>query len=165
MLPTTAEIELKILDPRVREFQDAETADNSWPLPAYESKLAAGVDLRAMIKEDSITLKPHETYLMPTGIAVFIGNPNICATVLPRSGLGFKSGIVLGNLVGLVDADYQGPLMVPLWNRSDKEVTIKVGERIAQMVFVPIVKANFKVVSEFTAPTARGTAGFGSTGS
>lgn len=148
------QVELKILDERLK--------DGTFPLPQYESSMAAGVDLRAMISEDKI-LNPQETFLMPTGIAVYMKDPNLCATVLPRSGLGFKHGIVLGNLTGLIDADYQGPLMVPLWNRSNEPFTIKPGDRIAQMVFVPIVRASFTVVDEFEA-SERGTGGFGSTG-
>lgn len=147
-------VQMKILDPR---FQDG-----SFPLPQYATDLAAGIDLRAMLDQD-VTLAPQQTMLIPTGIAIFMQNPYLCATVLPRSGLGFKHGIVLGNLTGLIDADYQGQLMVPIWNRSQESFTIKVGERIAQMVFVPIVRAKFEVVDDFTA-TSRGTQGFGSTG-
>lgn len=149
-----AEIELKVLDERFK--------DGTFPLPQYESKMAAAVDLRAMFDKDTI-VKPNGTILVPTGIAIYIKNPYLCATVLPRSGLGFKSGIVLGNLTGLIDADYQGELMVPLWNRSNESFTIKVGDRIAQMMFLPIVRATFKQVEEFD-KTARGEEGFGSTG-
>lgn len=147
-------IEMKILDPRY--------SDGTFPLPQYGTPDSAGVDLRAMLSED-LYLEPQQTTLIPTGIAVYIKNPYLCATILPRSGLGFKHGIVLGNLTGLIDADYQGQLMVPLWNRSDSGYTIKVGERIAQMVFVPIIRANFTVVENFTA-SERGEHGFGSTG-
>ncbi len=147
-------IEMKILDERLQ--------DGTFPLPEYATDKAAGMDLRAMTETD-IVLGPKETFLMPTGIALYIKNPYLCATVLPRSGLGFKHGIVLGNLTGLIDADYQGPLMVPLWNRSEESFTIHVGERIAQLVFVPIVRAQLKIVDEFDA-TTRGVQGFGSTG-
>ena len=147
-------VQMKILDPRLK--------DGTFPLPQYATDLAAGIDLRAMLDHD-VTLAPQQTMLIPTGIAIFMQNPYLCATVLPRSGLGFKHGIVLGNLTGLIDADYQGQLMVPIWNRSQESFTIKVGERIAQMVFVPIVRAKFEVVDDFTS-TSRGTQGFGSTG-
>ncbi|MCK0513297.1 dUTP diphosphatase [Anaerobiospirillum sp. NML120448] len=148
------EIELKVLDERFKQ--------GLFPLPQYESDMAAAVDLRAMFEQDTI-VAPNSTILVPTGIAIYIKNPYLCATVLPRSGLGFKHGIVLGNLTGLIDADYQGQLMVPLWNRSDEPFTIHVGDRIAQMMFLPIVRATFKQVEEFEL-TNRGTLGFGSTG-
>lgn len=147
-------VQLKILDPRLK--------DGSFPLPEYATAMSAGVDLRAMLEHD-VLLEPQQTLLVPTGIALFLQDPHLCATVLPRSGLGFNHGIVLGNLTGLIDADYQGPLMVPIWNRSQESYLIRVGERIAQMVFVPIVRAKFEVVEEFQA-TARGNKGFGSTG-
>ena len=131
-------------------------------MPQYESDMAAAVDLRAMFEQDTV-VAPNSTILVPTGIAIYIKNPYLCATVLPRSGLGFKHGIVLGNLTGLIDADYQGQLMVPLWNRSGEPFTIHVGDRIAQMMFLPIVRATFKQVEEFEL-TNRGTLGFGSTG-
>lgn len=148
------EIELKVLDERFKQ--------GIFPLPQYESDMAAAVDLRAMFEQDTV-VAPNSTILVPTGIAIYIKNPYLCATVLPRSGLGFKHGIVLGNLTGLIDADYQGQLMVPLWNRSDEPFTIHVGDRIAQMMFLPIVRATFKQVEEFEL-TNRGTLGFGSTG-
>lgn len=148
------EIELKVLDERFKQ--------GLFPLPQYESDLAAAVDLRAMFEQDTV-VAPNSTILVPTGIAIYIKNPYLCATVLPRSGLGFKHGIVLGNLTGLIDADYQGQLMVPLWNRSGEPFTIHVGDRIAQMMFLPIVRATFKQVEEFEL-TNRGTLGFGSTG-
>lgn len=148
------EIELKVLDERFKQ--------GLFPLPQYESDMAAAVDLRAMFEQDTL-VAPNSTILVPTGIAIYIKNPYLCATVLPRSGLGFKHGIVLGNLTGLIDADYQGQLMVPLWNRSDEPFTIHVGDRIAQMMFLPIVRATFKQVEEFEL-TNRGTLGFGSTG-
>lgn len=148
------EIELKVLDERFKQ--------GLFPLPQYESDMAAAVDLRAMFEQDTV-VAPNSTILVPTGIAIYIKNPYLCATVLPRSGLGFKHGIVLGNLTGLIDADYQGQLMVPLWNRSYEPFTIHVGDRIAQMMFLPIVRATFKQVEEFEL-TNRGTLGFGSTG-
>lgn len=148
------EIELKVLDERFKQ--------GLFPLPQYESDMAAAVDLRAMFEQDTV-VAPNSTILVPTGIAIYIKNPYLCATVLPRSGLGFKHGIVLGNLTGLIDADYQGQLMVPLWNRSGEPFTIHVGDRIAQMMFLPIVRATFKQVEEFE-HTNRGTLGFGSTG-
>ena len=149
----TQPIEIKVLDERLRQSE--------FGLPRYESAMAAGVDLRAMLQEDTV-LAPQGTLLVPTGIALNMGNSNLCATVLPRSGLGFKNGIVLGNLTGLIDADYQGELMVPIWNRSSEPFTITVGMRIAQMVFLPIIRVAFTEVESFT-PTVRGTAGFGST--
>lgn len=149
-----SEIELKVLDERLKQ--------GLFPLPQYESDMAAAVDLRAMFDKDTI-VEANSTILVPTGIAIYIKNPYLCATVLPRSGLGFKHGIVLGNLTGLIDADYQGQLMVPLWNRSGEAFEIKVGDRIAQMMFLPVVRAKFKQVSEFEL-TKRGASGFGSTG-
>jgi dUTP pyrophosphatase len=146
-------IEMKVLDPRLGvEF----------PLPAPATAASAGVDLRAMI-DAPLTLEPGASTLIPSGIAIHIGDPGLCAMVLPRSGLGHKHGIVLGNLVGLIDADYQGPLMISCWNRSDAAFTIAPGERIAQLVIVPVVRARFEVVTEF-APSARGEGGFGSSG-
>ncbi|MBA8887739.1 dUTP pyrophosphatase [Dokdonella fugitiva] len=146
-------IELKVLDARLgREF----------PLPAPATAASAGVDLRAMV-DAPLVLEPGASVLIPSGIAVHIGDPALCALVLPRSGLGHKHGIVLGNLVGLIDADYQGPLMISCWNRSDAAFTIAPGERIAQLVIVPIVRAVFRVVDEF-APSERGEGGFGSSG-
>lgn len=150
--PLSPEIELMVIDPRY---------ESDFALPQYESELAAGIDLRAMFDYD-VVLEPNQTMLVPTGIALNMGRSGMCATVLPRSGLGFRQGIVLGNLVGLIDADYQGELMVPLWNRSDAPFTITVGMRIAQLVFLPIIRPHFKRVTKFT-PTQRGTKGFGST--
>ncbi len=139
------QVQVKILDPRVgKEF----------PLPRYESADAAGLDLRACINE-TLTVQPGETHLLPTGISVFIGDPHIAAVILPRSGLGHKHGLVLGNLVGLLDADYQGPLMVSCWNRGNAAYTINPGDRVAQLVFLPIVRAQFEIVDAFTA-TDRG---------
>lgn len=152
-VPANTDIQLKILDPRIgKEF----------PLPRYETKDAAGLDLRACLNEE-LQLKPGETTLLPTGISIYIANENMAAVILPRSGLGHKHGIVLGNIVGLIDADYQGPLMVSCWNRGDKTYTINPGDRIAQLVFLPIVRANFAIVNEF-AETSRGTGGFGHSG-
>ncbi len=146
-------VKLKIIDPRIgREF----------PLPEYATAESAGLDLRACM-DKAITLLPGETHLIPTGIAIHIDNPNIAATILPRSGLGHKHGIVLGNLVGLIDADYQGPLMVSCWNRGQKAYTIEPGERMAQLVFVPIIRAHFQIVKEFQ-ETERADGGFGSSG-
>jgi dUTP pyrophosphatase len=149
------DIELKILDNRIGP-------DSIYPLPKYETEGSAGLDLYAMINED-ITLNPGETKLIPTGISIYIKDPNICATILPRSGMGHKHGIVLGNLIGLIDSDYQGPLMVSAWNRSSQAFTIEVGMRIAQLVFLPIVHAQFKIVDDFN-KSSRGEGGFGSTG-
>ncbi len=147
------DIELKILDPRLgRDF----------PLPDYATAQSAGMDLRAML-DAPVTLQPGDTVLAPTGIAIHIGDPALCATILPRSGLGHKHGLVLGNLVGLIDADYQGPLMVSCWNRGSAAFTIAPGDRIAQLVFMPVVRAVFRIVEEFEAST-RGAGGFGHTG-
>lgn len=146
-------IKLKVLDPRVgRDF----------PLPAYATDGAAGMDLRACVDEP-VTLAPGDTTLVPTGIAIHIGDPGLAAVLLPRSGLGHKHGIVLGNLTGLIDSDYQGQLMVSVWNRGRESFTIEPGERIAQMVIVPVVQARFEVVDGFDA-TARADGGFGSSG-
>ncbi|WP_086964212.1 dUTP diphosphatase [Oceanisphaera avium] len=146
-------IELKILDSRVgAEF----------PLPQYATPGSAGLDLRACL-DAPLTLAPGETQLLPTGMAIHIKDPALCATILPRSGLGHKHGIVLGNLVGLIDSDYQGQLMVSCWNRGHSTFTIEPGERIAQLVILPIVQAQFTVVEEF-AQSERGAGGFGSSG-
>ncbi len=147
------QIQIKILDARI---------GNEFPLPRYETADAAGLDLRACLTEP-LTIEPGQTHLIPTGISIYMGDPQMAAVILPRSGLGHKHGLVLGNLVGLVDADYQGPLMVSCWNRGQTAYTIALGERIAQLVFIPIVRAEFTVVNEF-ASTARGTGGFGSSG-
>lgn len=146
-------IELKILDPRV---------GNELPLPAYATPGSAGLDLRACL-DAPLTLAPGETQLLPTGMAIHIKDPGLCATILPRSGLGHKHGIVLGNLVGLIDSDYQGQLMVSCWNRGDKAFTIEPGERIAQLVILPVVQAQFTLVEEFD-QSERGEGGFGSSG-
>ncbi len=146
-------IQLKILDPRI---------GNELPLPAYATEGSAGMDLRACIDE-VLEIKPGETKLIPTGLAIHIADPSLAAVLLPRSGLGHKHGIVLGNLVGLIDSDYQGQLFVSCWNRGDTSFEINVGERIAQMVFVPVVQASFEVVDEFDS-SDRGAGGFGHSG-
>jgi dUTP pyrophosphatase len=146
-------IQLKILDPRIgREL----------PLPSYATDGSAGLDLRAVL-DAQLKLLPGETTLIRTGLAIHIGHSGLAAVILPRSGLGHKHGIVLGNLVGLIDSDYQGELMVSCWNRGKTEFVIEPGERIAQMVFVPVVRAEFDLVSEFHA-SERGAGGFGHTG-
>ncbi len=148
------EVDVKILDPRVgKEF----------PMPEYATHGSAGMDLRAILDEDK-TLLPGETLLIPTGLAIHIANNNMAAVILPRSGLGHKHGIVLGNLVGLIDSDYQGQLFVSCWNRGKTTFVIKPGERIAQLVFVPVVQANFNIVESFD-QSQRGEGGFGHTGS
>jgi dUTP pyrophosphatase len=144
-------VNVKILDARMRE-----------QLPTYATPGSAGLDLRACI-DSPLEMQPGDTFLMPTGLAVHVADPGYCALVLPRSGMGFKNGIVLANLVGLIDSDYQGQLMVPLWNRSQKAFTLSPMERVAQMLIVPVMQAQFNVVEEFTA-TERGAGGFGSTG-
>lgn len=146
-------VQLKILDERL---------GRDWPLPDYATAGAAGLDLRAML-EAPVTLAPGETALIPTGMAVHIGEPGLAAVLLPRSGLGHKHGIVLGNLVGLIDSDYQGQIMVSCWNRGSEAFTIAVGERIAQMVFVPVVRAAFELVDSFE-ESLRGAGGFGHSG-
>lgn len=149
----TLSIQMKILDARI---------GNEFPLPRYETADAAGIDLRACV-DAALTIEPGQTHLLPTGISIYIANSNMTAVILPRSGLGHKHGLVLGNLVGLIDADYQGPLMVSCWNRGDKAYTVEPGDRIAQLVFLPIVRTHFNVVSEFAA-TERGAGGFGHSG-
>ncbi len=144
-------IDLRILDPRIAPT-----------LPAYATPGSAGLDLRACINQP-LVLQPGQAELVPTGLAMHIADPGLCAMLLPRSGLGHKQGLVLGNLVGLIDSDYQGPLMVSAWNRGSAPVTIQPLDRIAQMVIVPVVQAAFRVVDDFAA-SARGTGGFGSTG-
>lgn len=146
-------IQLKILDARLGQ---------SIPLPEYATAGAAGLDLRACL-EQATTLQPGETLLIPTGLAIHIKDPTLAAVLLPRSGLGHKNGIVLGNLVGLIDADYQGQVFISCWNRGQQPFEIAVGERIAQMVFVPVVQVNFVQVNEFDA-SDRGDGGFGHTG-
>ena len=147
------DVELKLLDPRLgRDF----------PLPDYATAGAAGLDLRAML-EQPLSLQPDQTELVPSGLAIHIGDPGWCALILPRSGLGHRHGLVLGNLTGLIDADYQGPLMVSLWNRSDTAFTIEPGDRIAQLVFMPVGRARFTQVEDFQR-SQRGEGGFGHTG-
>ncbi|MBS0584539.1 MAG: dUTP diphosphatase [Proteobacteria bacterium] len=148
------EVELKILDARLGK---------EIPLPTPATSGSAGMDLRAAL-DAPLTLGPGASALVPTGIAIHIGDVNYCAVILPRSGLGHKHGLVLGNLVGLIDADYQGPLMISCWNRAAAAYTIAPGERIAQLVFLPIAHARFRVVEEFDA-SARGVGGFGHSGS
>lgn len=153
MSALTNRIKMKIINPKM---------GTEIPLPVYATDGAAGLDLRACIDEP-LEIKPGETMFIPTGIAIYIENPNYAGMVLPRSGLGHKHGIVLGNLVGLIDSDYQGELMLSCWNRGDKAFTINVGERLAQYVIVPVVQAQFEVVESFAA-TARAGGGFGHTG-
>ena len=146
-------IQLKILDKRI---------GSEFPLPQYATEGSAGIDLRACL-EAPLVIKPGETHLIPTGMAIHIADTSLAAVLLPRSGLGHKHGIVLGNLVGLIDSDYQGQLLVSCWNRGQQPFTIAVGERIAQMIIVPVVRADFEVVEEFH-ETQRGAGGFGHSG-
>lgn len=146
-------IQLKILNPKI---------GSEFPLPQYATDGSAGLDLRACI-DAPVTVNPGETHLIDTGISIFIKDPSLAATILPRSGLGHKHGIVLGNLVGLIDSDYQGPLMVSCWNRGQVSYTVEPGERIAQLVILPVVQAQFELVEAFE-QTERGDGGFGSTG-
>ena len=146
-------IQLKILDERL---------GHEFPLPHYATDGSAGMDMRAMI-DAPMVLHPGESKLLPTGLAIHIADPGLASVLLPRSGLGHKRGIVLGNLVGLIDSDYQGQIFVSCWNRGQEPFTIEVGERIAQMVFIPVVQAEFELVSEFDA-SQRGEGGFGHTG-
>lgn len=149
----TVEIEFRRLDPRL---------GSEFPLPEYATAHSAGMDLRAMTGQP-IELAPGEAQLVPTGLAIHIGDPGLCAVILPRSGLGHKQGLVMGNLVGLIDADYQGALMLSVWNRSQAAFTIQPGDRLAQLVLVPIVRAELNLVDEFVA-SDRGAGGFGHTG-
>jgi len=153
MSGTGVRVQLKILDPRL---------GTAFPLPDYATAASAGMDLRAML-DAPLTLAPGDCELLPTGMAIHIGDPALCATILPRSGLGHRHGLVLGNLVGLIDADYQGPLMVSCWNRGQAPFTIQPGDRIAQLVFLPVVRAGFDVVEAFQS-SDRGEGGFGHTG-
>ncbi|AWV87116.1 dUTP diphosphatase [Acinetobacter radioresistens] len=146
-------VQIKVLDTRL---------GNEWPLPTYATSGSAGLDLRACLDEE-VQIKPGETILVKTGMAIYIEDPNFAGLILPRSGLGHKHGIVLGNLVGLIDSDYQGELMVSVWNRSQTVFTLEPGERLAQYVLVPVVQAQFEQVNEFTV-SERGTGGFGHTG-
>ena len=145
-------IDVKVLDARMAEY-----------LPSYATPGSAGLDLRACL-DAPLVLEPGQSALIPTGLSIHIGDPGLAAMILPRSGLGHKHGIVLGNLVGLIDSDYQGQLMVSAWNRSDVAFTIEPMERLAQMVIVPVVQARFNVVEDFAAESARGAGGYGSTG-
>jgi len=147
-------LQAKILDPRLGQ---------DFPLPEYATPGSAGLDLRAMLQSDTV-LKPGQTLLIPTGIAIHIGDPGLAALILPRSGLGHKHGIVLGNLVGLIDSDYQGELMVSCWNRGQSAFAIAIGERIAQLMLVPVVQARFELVDSFDS-SDRGAGGFGHSGS
>ena len=150
-------VELRILDERVR----------TWGLPRYQSEMAAAVDLFACLDEPLALAPQSAAQFVPAGIAIHIGDPNVAAIIVPRSGLGHKRGLVLGNLVGVLDADYMGPVLISVWNRSEPgsaAVVIEPGDRIAQLMFVPVVRPAFDVVDEFTAPSARGAGGFGSTG-
>jgi dUTP pyrophosphatase len=146
-------IDIKILDPRI---------GSTFPLPAYATPGSAGLDLRACL-DAAVELKPGETTLLPTGLAIHIGDANLAAVILPRSGLGHKHGVVLGNLVGLIDSDYQGQLMISVWNRGQTTFMVEPGERVAQMVFVPVVQAEFNLVEDFDS-SERGEGGFGHSG-
>ncbi|HEC27680.1 MAG TPA: dUTP diphosphatase [Gammaproteobacteria bacterium] len=146
-------IQLKILDSRI---------GNVIPLPEHATEGSAGVDLRACL-DQPLTVKPGETHLIGTGIAIHVADPGFAAMLLPRSGLGHKHGIVLGNLIGLIDSDYQGELKVSCWNRGDTEFTVKPGERICQMIIVPVIQAKYEIVEEFD-ESDRGAGGFGHTG-
>jgi dUTP pyrophosphatase len=146
-------LEVKVLDPR---FGD------EWPMPAYATDASAGLDLRAAL-DAPLVLEPGDTVLIPSGLAIHLADPALCAMVLPRSGLGHRHGIVLGNGTGLIDADYQGPLMISTWNRGREAFTISPGDRIAQLVVLPIVRATLQVVDTFE-ESARGAGGFGHTG-
>lgn len=153
MMTPMKKLQVKLLDPRI---------GTDFPLPSYATAGSAGLDLRACL-DQALTLEPGQTELIPTGLAIHIEDPNLCAMILPRSGLGHKHGIVLGNLVGLIDSDYQGQLFVSCWNRGQTTFVIAPGERIAQLVLVPVVQAEFEVVSEFS-DSDRGDGGFGSSG-
>ena len=146
-------LQAKILDPRL---------GRDWPLPTYATSGSAGLDLRAML-EQPLVLQPGQAELLPTGMAIHIADPGLAAMILPRSGLGHKHGIVLGNLVGLIDSDYQGPLMVSCWNRGQQPFTIEPGERIAQLVLVPVLQAQLQIVDSFD-QSQRGAGGFGHSG-
>jgi dUTP pyrophosphatase len=146
-------VQLRILDQRLGK---------EYPLPDYATAHSAGMDLRAMIEHELI-LQPNESQLIPTGLSIFMGDASVCAHILPRSGLGHKQGLVLGNLVGLIDADYQGPLMVSLWNRGLVPQAIQPGDRIAQLVFMPVLRVKFNHVEQFI-ESGRGEGGFGHTG-
>lgn len=152
-MSTSPVVKMRLLDPRLgKEFD----------LPSYATPGSAGIDLRACI-DAPLTLKPNQVELISTGLSIYIEDKNICAHLLPRSGMGHKHGIILGNSVGLIDSDYQGPWMLSIWNRSDKEFTINPGERIAQMVFMPVLHVTLEQVENFDA-TERGEGGFGHSG-
>lgn len=153
LLSAPRAVEVKLLDPRFGDI---------WPLPAYATDASAGLDLRAAI-ETPLVLEPGDTALVPSGISLHLGDPQLCAVVLPRSGLGHRHGIVLGNGTGLIDADYQGPLLISIWNRGHAVFTIEPGDRIAQLVVLPVVRVSLQVVDSF-ADSARGAGGFGHTG-
>ena len=146
-------VELKVLDPRIGD---------EFPLPAHATVGSAGCDLRACLDE-ALVLEPGDTELIPTGLAIHVADPNLAAVILPRSGLGHKHGIVLGNLVGLIDSDYQGEVFVSCWNRGRQSFQVEPGDRIAQLVLIPVVQVEFQVVEEFAA-SQRGAGGFGHTG-
>lgn len=148
-----AEVQLKILNPKL---------GRDIPLPAYATDGSAGMDLRACL-DAALVIEPGQSVLIPTGLALFLGDPGLAATILPRSGLGHKHGIVLGNLVGLIDSDYQGELLISCWNRGQHAYTVQPGERIAQLVIVPVIQPRLRVVEDFVA-TARGSGGFGHSG-
>lgn len=148
------ELEVVILDPRLGA---------QWPLPEYATEGSAGMDMRAVIDE-SITLAPGDTALVPSGLAIHLDDPALAAVLLPRSGLGYKKGLVLGNLVGLIDSDYQGPVKMPCWNRGQETITIEPGQRIAQLVILPVVQVKLKPVERFR-DSARAQGGLGHTGS
>lgn len=147
-------MQVKILDPRLGK---------EIPMVEYGTEGAAGLDLRACIQQP-LVIKPGQTELIPSGLSIYIADPNYAAMILPRSGLGHKHGIVLGNLVGLIDSDYQGELKVSCWNRSQTAYTVEVGERIAQYVIIPVIKPQFEIVDEFNTQTSRASGGFGHTG-
>ncbi|PPV05165.1 dUTP diphosphatase [Xanthomonas bromi] len=153
MSTQTQSLQVKLLDPRFGDL---------WPLPAYATESSAGMDLRAAL-EAPMTLEPGDTALIPSGIAIHLSDPQLCAVILPRSGLGHRHGIVLGNGTGLIDADYQGPLLISTWNRGREAFTIEPGDRIAQLVILPIVRVGLQVVDTFV-DSARGAGGFGHTG-
>lgn len=146
-------IQLKVLNPQI---------GTTIPFPTYATEGSAGIDLRVCV-EQPLEIAAQQTILLPTGIAIYINDPHLAAVILPRSGLGHKNGIVLGNLVGLIDSDYQGELKISCWNRSTESFVVNPGERIAQLVFVPVIQAHFEVVNDFTV-SGRGTDGFGSSG-
>ena len=154
----TRSFEIKILDERI----------HAWGLPSYQSDMAAAIDLFACVDEPLAIAPQAPAHLIPSGISVCIGDPHVAAVIAPRSGLGHRMGLVLGNTVGVLDADYTGPVMISAWNRNapgTPPIIVHPGERIAQMLFLPILRPSFRVVEEFSRNTARGSAGFGSTGS